>query len=602
MGSSRPLGTNMNAIIWQSFFVPTLPFDAVIQGMYPTAVVSQHCDSTFHDGASGPNTVFGGLGGHFAGETGHMSFPSTLTCTTQTNAEYWDASVGTSLTLIPPMRIGIGLSQSLFLDNITDTISASGIGVAIYYTSATPTIDPLMPPPFAVPAGQGLAWAVPSSLFTTGTVTDTGTANGVPATSNSTRKAVGGLINYPNGNGFNGSLRVTVPNGTIKNICSTPYQVVPRFTSTFKVVNGFVQFGSATLLSNDCLLPRYVYNVELDDTANNLKYLDNWYLPQNSDLAYGIGDLQAENFGGPITIAVPKGIIQNPTQNQVIDQPDGTSLNLVGTILINGVPFATRAGGVTYVGLVQTNPTTSQIITQPGGTFINFIGDVRVNGTTFGSGVTSFNGRSGAVAPTTGDYACTQITGAVCSLGTLHYQIIQSNASDQPAEPKLNFSTDFSVSDNSGVATNTALTNIVSGGVYAFPSSITVTSTGRISSITAGGTPTTCNSNGCYRQDAGGIYEMWGLSTASGTGSNQGTGSITFPHAFTSTTNLILAAWPDNCASSGCSGQSSIAVNLIGGSLTTSGASVHFSAPIVIGGGGSNINTTVHAMWHALGQ
>lgn len=33
--------------------------------------------------------------------------------------------------------------------------------MAITYTSAAPVIDPLNPPPFAIPGGSGLAWALP---------------------------------------------------------------------------------------------------------------------------------------------------------------------------------------------------------------------------------------------------------------------------------------------------------------------------------------------------------------------------------------------------------------------------------------------------------
>lgn len=53
-------------------------------------------------------------------------------------------------------------------------------------------------------------------------------------------------------------------------------------------------------------------------------------------------------------------------------------------------------------------------------------------------GVNSFDGRTGAVVPQTGDYGCSQVTGAVCSLPAFYYQNIWSNSTPMTQRPTLN--------------------------------------------------------------------------------------------------------------------------------------------------------------------
>ena len=40
-------------------------------------------------------------------------------------------------------------------------VKVTACGYAIYYTSIAPLINPQIPPPFTVPAGQGVQWALP---------------------------------------------------------------------------------------------------------------------------------------------------------------------------------------------------------------------------------------------------------------------------------------------------------------------------------------------------------------------------------------------------------------------------------------------------------
>jgi hypothetical protein len=159
---SRPLGQWENGVIWSDFKPPTLPPDAVIIGIIPVIIGSQNDDASTTLSFRYGSVAFGGGGGlQFTSPfiPNEISFSST---------EFYAASIGTSLSDLTGQGIMAHIITSLFLDNMTDSQSITGVGYAVYYTSATPAIDPGMPPPFAVPAGQGLGWAVPSAVAVTG--------------------------------------------------------------------------------------------------------------------------------------------------------------------------------------------------------------------------------------------------------------------------------------------------------------------------------------------------------------------------------------------------------------------------------------------------
>jgi Putative phage tail protein len=159
---SSPLGPYFIEGLWDNFeMIQPLPSDAVIQGLYATAVYSvspNHCAAvvgtgyglTPTDGISNPS-IGGSLG--------------TL--------------LGTSLAALAGLGVGAVLSASTPLLPLppvyspADEIDVSAVGVAVYYTSATPVIDSTIPPPFTVPPGQGVAWAVPSRFRQGGYLTNT---------------------------------------------------------------------------------------------------------------------------------------------------------------------------------------------------------------------------------------------------------------------------------------------------------------------------------------------------------------------------------------------------------------------------------------------
>jgi len=170
--------------------------------------------------------------------------------------------------------------------------------------------------------------------------------------------------------------------------------------------------------------------------------------------------------------------------------------------------------------------------------------------------VTSFNTRQNAVLPQTGDYTCPQITGAICSLPTLTV-----------------FGRSLPVTAASGDYTCSQVTGAACGGTD---------------------TATTCNSNGCFFEKPDGTLVEWG--TAAGCTTSSGGPclvTVTFPQAFTSTTNLVPIA---NCSGglTNCLAASS--------SILTTGFTAQLTAVVRVSGSGSNLDGTESVMWNAFGH
>src|SRR6185503_15811928 len=102
---------------------------------------------------------------------------------------------------------------------------------------------------------------------------------------------------------------------------------VPTINQSYKIVAGTaIGLDQTQYLATECLTPRYPYYIEVSDTKNKLIYADNWYVPKLNDTTLiDVGMLASENFGGPIQVSIPVGIISTPSGNQVITQIPGTS-------------------------------------------------------------------------------------------------------------------------------------------------------------------------------------------------------------------------------------------------------------------------------------
>lgn len=98
----------------------------------------------------------------------------------------------------------------------------------------------------------------------------------------------------------------------------------------------------------------------------------------------------------------------------------------------------------------------------------------------------------------------------------------------------------------------------------------------------------TCNSNGCYIQYPDGTLDQWGTVFCSGV-----TCTVTFPTAFTTTTNLSFTdtpTWTSGNLTSVYSG------------LSTSGTTVSNFGVVPVGGGGTSYSGGATNSWHAIGN
>jgi hypothetical protein len=157
---SRSIGNTVYAAKWENFSLRSfLPADVEIQGIYPVIIASavhDQADSYFRYGTGlDLETVVQGF---------DFLSPSNPNGTSFSSTEWYGLSIGTDLADLTGQQIRILLNQSLDIDVLTDVIEATAVGFAVVYKSeAIPSGTPQMPPPFAIPPGQAVAWALPST-------------------------------------------------------------------------------------------------------------------------------------------------------------------------------------------------------------------------------------------------------------------------------------------------------------------------------------------------------------------------------------------------------------------------------------------------------
>jgi hypothetical protein len=112
--------------------------------------------------------------------------------------------------------------------------------------------------------------------------------------------------------------------------------------------------------------------------------------------------------------------------------------------------------------------------------------------------------------------------------------------------------------------------------------------------IPEGGTPLTCNSNGCWREGADGTIEQWGTTAAFGSGSPI-TVDLTFPTPFTTIANVVvIPSLTAFCTTGSDSGTTVVAVRT---SLTTTGVQLEAEVDTSVCPSGSYA-----AQWMATGN
>lgn len=577
--NGAPAGANCYGVWYQNFSTPTLPSDAVITGMYPAATVDY----------SGGAPVLAVAAGSSAGCGSAYYFSSAALPITQENLT---SSIGTSLSILSSYQIMTAVNMSLGSGAGTNVGHTYGVGVAIYYTSATPKVDHFMKPPIPVPVGTGVAWSIPTSFTQTGVIINDTCGHlftdacgfGLGAIPARYQYGLTGLFKYPDGQNVNGYLRVRMNSANTKNVCVSPYQVVPTINLSYNIVNGTaVGLDQSWYSSTDCLSPRHPYYIEVSDTKNKLIYADNWYVPRlyNTDVI-DVGAMASENFGGPIQVSIPVGIISTPITNQSITQPTGTALDIYGTVNFHGnVTYATPPSFTTLtltslgIGVAPSYP-------------LDVVGIINTSqGIAIGGNV----GTAGYYLASGGPGAPDQWLPLPSANTTFYYQYARSGTTTLPQEQYIKADGTSLVAVDDGVGGNTVFSirnSGVTAGTYTNPASLTVDVSGRITAITGGGSATSrvCNANGCYRIEADGTQHQWGTLFCGSTTCN-----VTFANACTTTANSAFVATTAYTIGNGN-------ITTVSSGISTTGTTVMSYGEVNVGGSGRSYNGggTIHWM------
>ena len=217
---------------------------------------------------------------------------------------------------------------------------------------------------------------------------------------------------------------------------------------------------------------------------------------------------------------------------------------------------------------------------------------------------------NGGVGVSTGEVLCagsdpyhTFVPASSCRTGgQIYYQTIQANGTPSPQEPALNFSAYFNLTDYSTVSTNVGLNTTGSEGALVTASGSKTPGYYAVWDSAGGLTgvasqvpliPRTCVYNGCYRKEADGTIEEWGVAASCGGGTNDCNVSVTFPLPFTSVPSVV-----DTCSDSSSNGGNCI---IIINNLSTTNFVNRYGAPVYVGGGGGNLSGVQKGNWYAVG-
>lgn len=187
--------------------------------------------------------------------------------------------------------------------------------------------------------------------------------------------------------------------------------------------------------------------------------------------------------------------------------------------------------------------------------------------------VSSVFGRANAVVAAIGDYSCSQVTGCPT---VLRYQTVKVAGVTKPQEPALNFvlgsGVGITCADNPGVSTDCTV------------------------SVTSGVPTFACVSAGCTLSFSGSAVMEWGLSSGVAGGGPSASVAVTFPTAFSAAPKVVCN--PDGYPTA----SDADPLTCYPVSVTTTGFTAVFASATPVGGGGGNINNTIHAIWHADGN
>ncbi len=220
---------------------------------------------------------------------------------------------------------------------------------------------------------------------------------------------------------------------------------------------------------------------------------------------------------------------------------------------------------------------------------------------------------NGGVGVTTGSFLCAGSdvyhtflpSATACTpAGSINYQTLMLAGAAMPVEPAINFTQSplFSMTDHptSPAATDVALNVTGTDGAVvtansAAPQGYTAVwdAFGGLTGVPSSAATRVCNTYGCYREESDGTLEEWGSNIpACVYGSGACTETVTFPHAFTTPTNLSVTT--------GCSNFGNCLTSLYT-PVTTPGFVMAVGPMTYVGGSGNNFNGNETVQWYAVG-
>lgn len=170
------------------------------------------------------------------------------------------------------------------------------------------------------------------------------------------KQTISGNFASAGGASFNGRLTLRLPVQAGLSVCGSAITVPSNTTVTAQIVNG-VMTPTAVWPTN-CMTPRVPYFVTLYDKQNNQIFTDNWYVPTTVASAIDVAQFIDVKLANAITVAVPNALITNPSGNQQMTQPAGTSMTFHGTYIFDP-PLSGGGGGGGGTGVTYAFSLTS---------------------------------------------------------------------------------------------------------------------------------------------------------------------------------------------------------------------------------------------------
>lgn len=156
------------------------------------------------------------------------------------------------------------------------------------------------------------------------------------------KQTISGNFASAGGTSFDGKLTLRLPVAAGLSACGSGITIPSNTLITAQIVNGVMT--PTAVWPTDCMTPKVPYFVTLLDKQNNQIFTDNWYVPTTVSSAIDVAQFIDVKLANAITVAVPNALVTNPSGNQQMTQPGGTTMTFHGTYIFDP-PLSGGGGG-----------------------------------------------------------------------------------------------------------------------------------------------------------------------------------------------------------------------------------------------------------------